>query len=39
MLSGLGRVLFCNLLASLNLLEITQLVTGNDAFAFETSSA
>ncbi len=33
------RCLFINLLASLNLLEITQLVTGNDTFAFETSSA
>ncbi len=31
------RGLFINLLASLNLLEVTQLVTGNDTFAFETS--
>ncbi len=28
------RDLFINLLASLNLLEVTQLVAGNDTFAF-----
>ncbi len=31
------RGLVNNLLASLNLLEVTQYVTGNDPFAFETS--
>ncbi len=33
------QCLFTNLLASLNLLEVTQLVSGNDTFAFETYAA
>ncbi len=38
--SNIGcRGLFTNLLASLNLLEVTQLVTGNGTFAFTPQSS